>query len=122
MDGEGLKGVYAAFDADAVYALEGCDAVVVGTAAAARCAVDTLATRCRCVVWIASRTGARGTPSNVRVLRDAELLVIAGLTDVECVLIRQMRSGRVLALNAAAVFVLSDDSPSLHALEKRAQP
>ena len=108
MDGEALKGVYTAFDADAVYALEGRDAVVVGTAAAARRAVDTLATRCHRIVWIARGAGSRGTPSNVRVVRNTELLSIAGLTEVECVLLRRVRSGCVLAVNAAAVFVLTD--------------
>jgi len=122
MDNDRLAGVYTAFDANAVYTLEGCDAVVVGTAMTARRAVDALATRCLRVVWLTGSLHPRTTHPNVRILRDIELLSVDGVARVECVLLVRKRTGRVLAMNASAVFLLRNDRESLRSREKPAQP
>jgi hypothetical protein len=88
--GEHLAGVYTAFDPDAVYALHDSPVVVFGASGDAHRAATTL--QCRRVI--------RAHPGRM------ELVAAAGIDRVECVLMRRIRSGRVVAVRADALFIL----------------
>ena len=112
------KGVYTAMPEDVPDGLRGQHAVVVGEpviSAAAALRLD--ACGCRVTLVTCEATGGAGMPPalcralrcrpNIRLMHRTELAWAVGINHLEAVVLRRVTTGRIEALNAAALFVLS---------------
>ena len=102
-------GVYTSLPAELPPSLDGVDAVVAGETAGAADAALRLASYCRSVTFVTSRSARAGTLrgcANVTILHGCEVVCVDGVDGVESVVVRKIRTGTVFAYNAAAIFLI----------------
>lgn len=102
-------GVYTAVPVELPASLRDGMASVRGTTAEAADAVLRLAGWCRTVTFIKparSPVAALRGRANVTILHGAEIVCVDGIGRLECVVVRQIRTGTVSAHAAAALFLL----------------
>lgn len=103
------RGVYTSLPADVPPALRDREAIVLGATPEASNAVVRLADWCRSVTLIkptSTRVPALRGRTNVTILHGSEIVCVDGIEQLECVVVRKIRTGAVSAHRAAALFLL----------------
>ena len=102
-------GVYTSVPAELPAALRDRVAIVDGATSEASDAVVRLSDWCRTVTLIkptSTRVDALRGRTNVTILHGTEIVCVDGIEQLECVVVRKIRTGAISAHKAAALFLL----------------
>lgn len=103
-------GIYTSVPARLPAALRGREAVVSGATPETAGAVLRLLDWCRSVTLVErgrKRLEALGGRPGISILRGSEIVCVDGIGRLECVVVRNIRTGAITAHTAAALFLLS---------------